>query len=87
MKILLYICNVKLKMKMKKFLIVLLPFIVLSCNDKNESKDLEVSVDSTRQDLIMIDDTLRVVYDTVSVINDQGQVEYFYSYDNFVETE
>jgi hypothetical protein len=69
---------------MKNFLIVLLPFTLFSCNTSNDSIESNSSeVDTTQSNLIMINDTLRVVYDTVMVIGEEGQVEYFYSYDNY----
>lgn len=72
------------KNNMKNFLIVLLPFTLFSCNTSNDSIESNSSeVDTTQSNLIMINDTLRVVYDTVMVIGEEGQVEYFYSYDNY----
>jgi hypothetical protein len=69
---------------MKNFLIVLLPFTLFSCNTSNDSIESNSSeVDTTQSNLIMINDTLRVVHDTVMVIGEEGQVEYFYSYDNY----
>lgn len=72
------------KNNMKKFLIVLLPFTLFSCNTPSDSIESNSSeVDTTQSDLILINDTLRVVYDTVMVIGEEGQVNYFYSYDNY----
>lgn len=72
------------KNNMKNFLIVLLPFTLFSCNTSNDSIESNSSeVDTTQSNLIMINDTLRVVHDTVMVIGEEGQVEYFYSYDNY----
>jgi len=69
---------------MKNFLIVLLPLTLFSCNTPNDSIESNSSeVDTTQSNLILINDTLRVVHDTVMVIGDKGQVEYFYSYDNY----
>lgn len=69
---------------MKNFLIVLLPFILFSCGGPNDSVELNsTEVDTTQSNLIWINDTLRVVHDTVVVLNDEGQAEYFYSYDNY----
>lgn len=74
----------KTKNNMRNFLIVLLPLTLFSCNTPNNSIESNSSeVDTTQGNLIWIDDTLRVVHDTVMVIGDEGQVEYFYSYDNY----
>jgi len=68
---------------MKK-LIILLPFTFFSCTELNDSTESDSSlVYAQKSNLIWINDTLRVVYDTVLVVNDEGQVEYFYSYDNY----
>lgn len=69
---------------MKNFLIVLLPLTLFSCSGQNDSTESNSSVVDTPQgNLMWIDDTLRVVYDTVMVFGNEGQVEYFYSYDNY----
>lgn len=69
---------------MKNFLIVLLPFTLFSCGGPNDSVESNsTEVDTTQSNLIWINDTLRVVHDTVVVLNDEGQAEYFYSYDNY----
>lgn len=72
------------KNNMRNFLIVLLPLTLFSCSEQNDPTESNSSVvDTTQGNLMWIDDTLRVVHDTVLVIGDEGQVEYFYSYDNY----
>jgi hypothetical protein len=72
------------KNSMKFFLNVLLPLTLFSCSGQNDSSESNSSVVYTKKsNLMWIDDTLRVVHDTVFVVNDEGQVEYFYSYDNY----
>jgi hypothetical protein len=69
---------------MRNFLIVLLPLTLFSCSEQNDPTESNSSVvDPTQGNLMWIDDTLRVVYDTVMVIDDEDQVKYFYSYDNY----
>lgn len=68
---------------MKK-LIILLPLTFFSCNKLDDSTESDSSLaHAPKSNLIWINDTLRVVCDTVLVVNDEGQVEYFYSYDNY----
>lgn len=68
---------------MKK-LIILLPFTFFSCNELNDSTESDSLLAYAQEsNLIWINDTLRVVYDTVLVVSGEGQVEYFYSYDNY----
>lgn len=67
---------------MKK-LIILLPFTFFSCNEINDSTESDSLLAYAQEsNLLWINDTLRVVYDTVLVVNDDDQVKYFYSYDN-----
>jgi hypothetical protein len=69
---------------MKYFLTVLLLFTLFSCDITSESiESNSAEVNATQSNLIWINDTLRIVHDTVMVLNDEGQVEYFYSYDNY----
>jgi len=69
---------------MKNFLIVFPLLTLFSCGEQNDSVESKsTEVDTTQSNPIWINDTLRVVHDTVVVLNNEGQAEYFYSYDNY----
>ena len=55
--------------------------LIISCSTKNNSTINESNInDTTNQTIILVNDTPRVVIDTVAVLNDDGTVEYFYTY-------
>jgi hypothetical protein len=63
------------------FLPMLVLLLIVSCTTKNNSTISESkSNDTTNQTIILVNDTPRVVIDTVAVLNDDGTVEYFYTY-------
>jgi hypothetical protein len=63
------------------FLPMLVLLLIVSCTTKNNSTiSKSKSNDTTNQTIILVNDTPRVVIDTVAVLNDDGTVEYFYTY-------
>lgn len=63
------------------FLPLLVLLLIVSCSTKNNSTINESNInDTTNQTIILVNDTPRVVIDTVAVLNDDGTVEYFYTY-------
>jgi len=72
--------NIKDIMK-NLFLPLLVLLLIVSCSTKNSSTINESNInDTTNQTIILVNDTPRVVIDTVAVLNDDGTVEYFYTY-------
>ena len=72
--------NIKDIMK-NLFLPLLVLLLIVSCSSKNSSTINESNInDTTNQTIILVNDTPRIVIDTVAVLNDDGTVEYFYTY-------
>ena len=72
--------NIKDIMK-NLFLPLLVLLLIVSCSTKNNSTINESNInDTTNQTIILVNDTPRIVIDTVAVLNDDGTVEYFYTY-------
>ena len=72
--------NIKDIMK-NLFLPLLVLLLIVSCSTKNSSTINESNInDTTNQTIILVNDTPRIVIDTVAVLNDDGTVEYFYTY-------